>query len=102
MIRIPKLSKQQLKDLEDLKDHEGFKIIQKAIEHTVRTNDLELANYDFSVSRKPEDIQQRAREFSDTQKTNILLKSFLMFLSQCHKYSSEQEIELDKQKDVYE
>lgn len=79
LIKIPELTKPQAKALQQLESQEGYKIICKSIEATVKENNARLVNWTFNAGEQPEVTEKKATQYRELRKQNDLLKSFLMF-----------------------
>jgi len=99
MIRIPTLSKQEIEDLKTLKHNEGYQIIVKSIEYTIKENNVTLANWDFKFY-EDKDMDGK-EEFKQKQTETILLKSFLNFINSCNQMAEGKKFSLNTNNDVY-
>lgn len=95
MIKIPKLKKEHLKELHDMKETEGWRIIAQALDYSVQVANVQLANWKFVRGDDGEIKTKSIKEFEDIQREALMLKEFLCFLENCDKMISEGKKSLD-------
>ena len=89
MIKIPNLKKEHLKEVLEIKGMEGWRIIVQSLEYSIKTMNVELANWKFEYDDEARIKPISLKKFEELQKEALLLKEFLSFLDNCDKMTSD-------------
>lgn len=79
MIKRPRFSAKQIKDLETMQKTEGWKIVKQMIAGSIEIGNLELINFQF-VFDNGELTKNSAMQYQNKQKEIGILKEFLHFV----------------------
>ncbi len=80
MIELPLLNDDQKKALNELQEFDGWKVVEETMDVSIRTADVELANWKFEYDDDGKIKQKGVLEFEKKQMEVRILKEFWYFL----------------------
>ena len=79
-MKLPKLSPEQIKDFDIMRNTNGFDILKRVFETSIEIQNAELINYDFKFDENGEVNRKSTMKFRDMQLEADILKRLFVFI----------------------
>lgn len=80
MIRIPRLNTKQAGMLEDMRETDGWQLVRRAIEQSIKIKDSELLAWRFQYDDNGHVSQKQVLRYREEQMENEIMKKLLDFI----------------------